>query len=224
MADIPAIVNYQTKFCAENMQPVFNVCYGALDMASTPADGRTALDVYSKAEAATLSYVNGTFAKTSGATMSGPLDVIAGATGTQAPQVQEVVKKSGDTMTGPLEVPAGASGDQVMRASEVASAVNLATPSAWCVWDNTTGIVAGNNIGTIVRGSAGSYQLTFATPLDNNNYVVLGNVHAADATLALLPSWASRTVTGFTIATVVGSGAATDVAAGFSLLVFGGKA
>lgn len=90
MADIPAIVNYQTKFCAENMQPVFNVCYGALDMASTPADGRTALDVYSKAETATLSYVNGTFLKTSGGTMSGPLDVTAGATGDQAMRASEI--------------------------------------------------------------------------------------------------------------------------------------
>lgn len=46
----------------------------------------------------------------SGGTMSGPLNVPAGASGTQAPQVQEVVKKSGDTMTGNLSVPSLNSG------------------------------------------------------------------------------------------------------------------
>ncbi|WP_288076465.1 hypothetical protein [Pseudomonas sp.] len=38
----------------------------------------------------------------SGDTMTGPLAVPSGATGTQVPQVQEVVKKTGDTMTGVL--------------------------------------------------------------------------------------------------------------------------
>lgn len=35
----------------------------------------------------------------------GPIEVPAGAVTTQAPQIQEVVKRSGDTMTGPLIVP-----------------------------------------------------------------------------------------------------------------------
>jgi hypothetical protein len=40
--------------------------------------------------------------KKAGDTMTGALNVPAGASGTQAPQVQEVVSKSGDTMTGDL--------------------------------------------------------------------------------------------------------------------------
>lgn len=40
-----------------------------------------------------------------GGTLTGHLSTIASATGTQVPQVQEVVKKAGDTMTGTLTVP-----------------------------------------------------------------------------------------------------------------------
>jgi hypothetical protein len=46
---------------------------------------------------ADLKYVN-----TTGDTMTGALNVPSGATGTQVPQIQEVVRKAGDTMTGPL--------------------------------------------------------------------------------------------------------------------------
>ena len=46
---------------------------------------------------ADLKYVN-----TTGDTMTGALNVPSGATGTQVPQIQEVVKKAGDTMTGAL--------------------------------------------------------------------------------------------------------------------------
>lgn len=40
-----------------------------------------------------------------GSTLTGHLSTIAGATGTQVPQVQEVVQKAGDTMTGTLTIP-----------------------------------------------------------------------------------------------------------------------
>jgi hypothetical protein len=40
-----------------------------------------------------------------GGTLTGHLNTIAAASGTQVPQVQEVVKKSGDTMTGTLTIP-----------------------------------------------------------------------------------------------------------------------
>jgi len=40
-----------------------------------------------------------------GDTMTGALNVPAGATGTEVPQIQEVVQKTGDTMTGDLTVP-----------------------------------------------------------------------------------------------------------------------
>lgn len=43
------------------------------------------------------------YVATTGGTMTGALYVPAGASGTQAPQVQEVVKKTGDTMTGDLK-------------------------------------------------------------------------------------------------------------------------
>jgi hypothetical protein len=198
MADIPAIVNYQTKFCAENMQPVFNACYGALDRASTPEEGRTALDVYSKAETATLSYVNGTFLKTSGGTMSGPLDVIAGATGTQAPQAQEVVKKSGDTMTGPLEVPAGASGDQVMQASEIVALVADVTNTAnlsdrgW-IKDQKTGLI----IQWGVAQATG--PLTFPIPFPTACLrVICSSQHAFTSSVVAISVASAITNTGFT--------------------------
>lgn len=40
-----------------------------------------------------------------GGIFTGPIEVPAGAATTQAPQVQEVVKRSGDSMTGPLSTP-----------------------------------------------------------------------------------------------------------------------
>jgi hypothetical protein len=57
--------------------------------------------------AATRQYVDAADAlkvNRSGDTMTGPLNVPAGATGTEAPRVQEVVLKSGDNMTGSLNV------------------------------------------------------------------------------------------------------------------------
>jgi hypothetical protein len=42
------------------------------------------------------------YISTAGGTLTGHLNTISGATGTQVPQVQEVVKKAGDTMTGAL--------------------------------------------------------------------------------------------------------------------------
>ena len=47
-------------------------------------------------------YTDGRYVNKTGDTMTGALNVPAGASGTQAPRVQEVVKKSGDTMTGDL--------------------------------------------------------------------------------------------------------------------------
>ena len=47
-------------------------------------------------------YTDNTFVAKAGSTMTGALNVPAGATGTQVPRRQEVVGKSGDTMTGPL--------------------------------------------------------------------------------------------------------------------------
>jgi hypothetical protein len=199
MADIPAIVNYETKFCAENMQPVFNVCYGALDGASTPSAGRTALDVYSKAETATLSYVNGTFLTTSGGTMSGPLNVQSGATGTQAPQVQEVVKKTGDTMTGPLEVPAGASGDQVMQASEIVALVAGVTNTAlkstngWFK-DEKTGLII--QWGTAQANGTHTFQIPFPTACLK---VICSSQHAFTSSSVAISVASAITNTGFTL-------------------------
>ncbi|MGB9878790.1 MAG: hypothetical protein ACPLGZ_02285 [Candidatus Pelagibacter ubique] len=55
--------------------------------------------------AVTPAKLDRTYVDTTGDTMTGALNVPAGASGTEAPQVQEVVKKSGDTMTGELIVP-----------------------------------------------------------------------------------------------------------------------
>jgi hypothetical protein len=47
-------------------------------------------------------YADANYVNVTGDTMTGSLSVPAGATGTQVPQIQEVVKKTGDEMTGPL--------------------------------------------------------------------------------------------------------------------------
>ena len=62
-----------------------------------------------------------------GDTMTGALNVPAGASGTQVPRAQEVVLKTGSTMTGALNVPAGASGTQVPQAQEVVLKTGNAT-------------------------------------------------------------------------------------------------
>ena len=50
----------------------------------------------------TKGYADNKYINVTGDTMTGALNVPAGATGTQVPRIQEVVKKVGDTMTGPL--------------------------------------------------------------------------------------------------------------------------
>ena len=50
----------------------------------------------------TKGYADNKYINVTGDTMTGALNVPAGASGTQVPRVQEVVKKSGDTMTGAL--------------------------------------------------------------------------------------------------------------------------
>lgn len=47
-------------------------------------------------------YADAKYVNLDGDTMTGALSVPSGATGTQAPQIQEVVQRAGDTMTGPL--------------------------------------------------------------------------------------------------------------------------
>lgn len=53
-------------------------------------------------DAVTPAKLDRAYVDTTGGTMTGALNVPAGASGTEAPQAQEVVKKSGDSITGPL--------------------------------------------------------------------------------------------------------------------------
>lgn len=142
MAAIPILIDYSTKLCAEQLQPVFDVAYGALDEASTPALARTALDVYSTSEVYSQAQADITFVKPAdlgtyldetagdaryvnldGDTMNGPLAVPAGASGAQAQQASEIaalyVPLGGGTMTGQLEVPGSATGLQAPAAQDV---------------------------------------------------------------------------------------------------------
>ena len=50
----------------------------------------------------TKGYADNKYINVTGDTMTGALNVPAGASGTQVPRIQEVVRKAGDTMTGPL--------------------------------------------------------------------------------------------------------------------------
>jgi hypothetical protein len=61
-----------------------------------------ALNVSVNSFATTRGYVGSTFVYKAGDTMTGALNVPAGATGTAVPRRQEVVGRAGDTMTGPL--------------------------------------------------------------------------------------------------------------------------
>jgi hypothetical protein len=102
MATTPTLINYSTKLCAEELQPVFDVAYGALDKASTPELARTALDVYSTSEVYTKVETD-----------------------------QDFINANGDQMIGHLQVPPGATGSQAMQASEITTLIETRLGEVW---------------------------------------------------------------------------------------------
>ena len=72
------------------------------------------------------------YVNSSGDTMTGALNVPAAATGTEAPQVQEVVLKAGDTMTGNLTVPS-------LNSGPLAGLRNALINGSFLVWQRGTG-------------------------------------------------------------------------------------
>lgn len=94
-----------------------------------------------------------------GGTFTGAVSVPAGATGAQAPQVQEVVKKSGDSMTGALSVAASltvtsasgllgygtGAGGTVTQATSKSTAVTLNKPSGQITM-NAAALAAGATV------------------------------------------------------------------------------
>lgn len=148
MADKPVGTDLVTKLNAANMQPIWDMVWDGLGETPVPTNVRAHIQaqpvspsdgkVYvasgggwvaqnpqdiAGALAGKLDIAGGTIQgalRVNGAvTLDSPATVPVGATGTQVPQVQEVVKKSGDTMTGPLSVPAGASAAQAPQVQEV---------------------------------------------------------------------------------------------------------
>ena len=109
------------------------------------ADGELAVNtndtdpaVYLKDSAGTVRRVDGVggVAK-AGDTMTGALNVPAGASGTEVPQVQEVVQKAGDTMTGDLTVPS-------LNGGPLAGSRNLLINGDFRVWQRGTPVDIGD--------------------------------------------------------------------------------
>lgn len=130
-----------------------------------------------------------------GVTMTGPLSVPAGATGSQVPRRSEVVGISGNesiggvkTFTSKPKVPAGATGDEVPQAQEIfgnAQSWQTVTRTSGVTYTNSTGkpiIVqaygqAANTSGYIrstIDGNTASWSAyyAFATPLLGSSIVV----------------------------------------------------
>lgn len=136
-----------------------------------------------------------------GDTMTGHLSVPANASGSQAPQAQEVVKKAGDTMTGPLVVPAGATGSQAPRASEVVLQTQFTAAAVLAKVKEVDGAGSGLDADTL-RGKApgdfavaGGAQLTAdqlqSQDLDDGIYrnEGAGLKNAAGSAVALSGAW-----------------------------------
>jgi hypothetical protein len=141
------------------------------------------------------------YVEKSGDTMTGALNVPAGASGTEVPQVQEVVQKSGDTMTGNLNVPSLFSTGPVTAPNTVKS---------WC---NFNGLFAasgyqgraGYNIKEITKLGTGSYQVTFDSPMDGDDYAVTltasGHNASGDSGEPLIGLVRNKTANGFQVIT-----------------------
>lgn len=116
------------------------------------------------AEATTRANDDGLRVLKAGDTMTGALSVPAGASGAQAPQVQEVVKKAGDTMTGDLNIP-----NNVIDNPGVAKAHAFVNVAA----SNLTTLKGSFNIASVNRTGVGTYEINFATPMADTEYNVV---------------------------------------------------
>ena len=105
-----------------------------------------------------------TFVEVAGDTMTGALNVPAGATTTQVPQVQEVVLKAGDTMTGDLTVP-NLTVPGVITNQQVASAYGRSS---------TTGLSRSYNVASATYAT-GLVTVVFAVPMADDQYTVVAN-------------------------------------------------
>lgn len=193
----------------------------AIDFPAAPTIGETFTAnnvIYTwdgeKWTAGTNADLDGRFVLVAGDTMTGALNVPAGATTTEAPQVQEVVSKAGDTMTGDLTVPnltvpGNAEGRQFAKAFGR-------------VGSSSGAIAAGYNC-TSVKVSTGIYRITFDNTF-SNNYSVCINVE-----LQWYVGWTQNiTDTSFEIVirdcrdgfTNTGSGSPSTADSNFSFVVF----
>jgi hypothetical protein len=77
-----------------------------------------------------------------GDTMTGPLEVPAGATGNQVPRASEVALLAGAAFTGPITVPAGATGTEVPQAQEI-----FGKGQSWQTVTRTSGVTYTNSTG-----------------------------------------------------------------------------
>ncbi len=167
---------------------------------TTPTD----LTPYSTTVQSDAKYVD-----VAGDTMTGALSVPAGATTTQAPQVQEVVLKAGDTMTGPLTVP---------NATVPGVIDNPGVAKAWGYVDTVGTLVAGFNCASVTRLGLGVYQINFATPMSSGKYAALVVGGFTPNVIGNTSNVSANLPTSFKVDIVANSGAAIDQA--FAFVVF----
>lgn len=113
-----------------------------------------------------------------------------------AATIANAVAKSGDTMSGPLEVPAGATGNQVPRASEVLAALaakaNLATPTITGLREvsvampaNNIDLAAGNHFTKTLAAGAVSLTVSNVPASGTLGCFILDLTNGGAATLTL---------------------------------------
>jgi hypothetical protein len=114
-----------------------------------------------------------------GGTLTGHLNTIAGATGTQVPQVQEVVKITGDTMTGTLTIPS-------LRGSTSGNIVTI--PSGHIIKGTDSGSIVqpGSIIQTVYLRSDVKAVYTIPTSVAGTNGTP---VEIDELTLAITPKY-----------------------------------
>ena len=158
----------------------------------------TARKAADSAEATTRANDDGLRVLKAGDTMTGALSVPAGASGTQAPQVQEVVKKTGDTMTGALALPADPTKPLEAATKAYVDAGDVGGPKAWGSVAASGSLESGLNIATTTAvGGAGVFNITFSSAMPNTNYAVLATSGGAYGAI----KYVNKTVNGFSVNT-----------------------
>lgn len=206
----------------------FTVFMQGLMSSATAADARSTLDVPTR----TGGNASGTWGiniSGSAAGLSGTLGLSGGGTGqtTAAAAFAALKQNASTTESGVVEFATSAEAvagdpDRVLSGATLRNAVNFSTGGpmsvvvAWCTFNGkTTGTnapIAGRNVSSIQRISAGSYAVNFTFAMPDGGYAVAPSVNNADsgASLAVVSSSQPPTPTQFAFLTNNGGASPID--------------